>query len=76
MNLLNWFNRLIEEHKFFRRAALSMSIAICGWTTWQMFSDISKISTAAASAYGIATGLLGLTTKWYFDLRNQDKDQP
>lgn len=76
MPILRFFDRLVEQHKFFRRAALTMAIMICGWTTWQMFADIEKINNAAATAYGIATGLLGVTTKWYFDLRREDKNDP
>lgn len=74
MPILRFFDRLVEQHKFFRRAALTMALLICGWTTYQMFSDIEKISNAATAAYATATGLLGVTTKWYFDLRREDKD--
>ena len=70
--MMDWFDRLVEQHKFFRRAAITVSLGICAWTTYQMFTDIEKITSAAAMAYATATGLLGLTTKWYFDLRNQD----
>ena len=71
--MMDWFDRLVEQHKFFRRLALTMAITVCGWTTYQMFADIEKITNAAAGAYLTATGLLGVTTRWYFDLRNQDK---
>lgn len=69
---LAWCDRLVEEHKFFRRAALSLAVIVCGWTTYQIFVDIEKISNAAAAAYATATGLLGVTTKWYFEMRDQD----
>lgn len=74
--VLAWFDRLVEQHKFFRRMTLSVVLGLIMWTTYQMFFDIEKISGPAATAYGIVTGLLAVAVKFYFDLRNQDKDKP
>jgi len=64
---MSWF----ERRYVFRRIALIGSMLICGWTTYQMFADITLISTAAAAAYATATALFGAAVGFYFKKRGE-----
>ena len=59
----------LEKRYVFRRLTLVAALSICGWTTYQMFKDITDISGPSATAYGIATGLLGVAIGMYFKER-------
>ena len=63
----------IDRYKVVRR----LSIAWIGWlithATVAIYADISAITPAVASVYGITTGLLGLIWgKYFYDRYNED----
>jgi hypothetical protein len=67
-----WIHGLASEHKLFRRSVLLWAVFIISWGTFQMFDDITLISSSAAAAYGTLAGLLTIVIGFYFKHRKDD----
>jgi uncharacterized membrane protein len=65
---------LFEKHKFVRRTLVFWSVALITWATLQMFTDITLINEASATAYTVLVGVLGVVLGFYQWMREKDNE--
>lgn len=66
-----WLHKLFEEYKFVRRVGIVGIYALITFVTITIFTQLSAITTAVASAYATLCGLLAVIFKFYNDSRNK-----
>lgn len=64
--------KLFEEYKLVRRLIVFWAMGLITWTTIVLFTDISLITTAAVSAFGLVIGLLATVIAFYQWSRERD----
>ena len=70
--MLEFIDRLFNQHKLVRRGLVVWAVTTIGWTTSIMFADISLITNPAAAAYASNTALLAVVLGLYQWSRGRD----
>lgn len=63
---------LFEDHKLVRRLLIVWAAVLITWVTVRVFTDLSAITTAAVSAFGLVVGILATVIGHYQWARQRD----
>jgi len=67
-----WFDHLFNQHKLVRRLLVIWAVLLITWVVVQVFSDLTLITAAVATALGMITAILSVVIGHYQWSRGQD----
>ena len=68
--------RLFEKHKLVRRLLVFWSVALITWVVLRVFSDLTLVTVAVATALATITALLTAVLAFYQWSRQNEDKQP
>lgn len=72
---MKWLDSLFEKHKGARRLTLLWAIIIITIVTMKVFDDLTLITPAVVSAFGLVVGILATVIAFYQWMRHKDEEK-